>query len=129
LRNSHAERDHDEKMKKGEPMNKKSKRRNRQSGMSGGKSRQIIRTSPFLRAWKRLSSQVQKTVQQKIHLLAINPRHPSLQVHRLKRTHEPMWICYVSGTHRLLYRWQETTLVLCDVGKHRIVDHAHHKKK
>jgi mRNA-degrading endonuclease RelE of RelBE toxin-antitoxin system len=109
-------------------MNKKSKWHNRQSRKSSRKSRQIIRNPLFLRAWRRLSPQVQKTVQQKIDFLAVNPRHPSLQIHRLKHAREPMWVCYVSWTYRLLYRWQETTLVLCDVGKHRIVDHVHHQR-
>jgi mRNA-degrading endonuclease RelE of RelBE toxin-antitoxin system len=114
---------------KEKPMNKKSKQRNRQHLKNSSKGRLVRRTSLFERAWRRLPPQVQKTAQQKINILVVNSRHPSLQIHRMKRAQEPMWVCYVSWTYRLLYRWQDTTLVLCDVGRHRVVDRVRRQRK
>jgi mRNA interferase RelE/StbE len=88
--------------------------------------RSVRRTPAFQQNWQQLAPQQQRIVEQKIALLAANPRHPSLHVHRIKRqAADQVWECYVSTTLRLLYQQQQQTLWLLAVGKHALIDTVH----
>jgi hypothetical protein len=45
----------------------------------------IIASESFRRAWEELTPQMRGIVTAKIRLLVVNPGHPSLQVHKLRR--------------------------------------------
>lgn len=88
--------------------------------------RSVRRTPAFQQNWQQLPPAQQRIVEQKIALLAANPRHPSLRVHRVKRqAADQVWECYVSTTLRLLYQQQQQTLWLLAVGKHALIDTIH----
>lgn len=57
----------------------------------------------------------------KVQLLADNPFHPSLQVHRIRNT-DNKWECYVNVSHRIIYDREDGLLRLWRVGDHRIID-------
>ena len=85
----------------------------------------VLVSKSFQDAWQKLSAQQQRILIRKVALLRANPRHPSLKAHRLRRSTEDIWACYVSGTQRLLYRHTQGKLHLCMVGPHGIVDKIH----
>src|SRR5579885_1501754 len=91
----------------------------------GGKvmKRRIIRTPRFRAAYMRLPFETRKVVEEKIRLLAENPAHPSLQVHRLHHMKaQKIWICYISIHKRLLYHYKDNVVYLQDIGTHNIVE-------
>lgn len=83
---------------------------------------QISTTPRFQQTFAHLSKQAQRLVDKKIALLACNPSHPSLHAHRHRRSGPQMWECYLSLNLRLLYQIQQSTLLLCEVGSHAIVE-------
>lgn len=82
-------------------------------------------TKYFKQAFDNLQSQKQRIVKEKIDLLANNPRHPSLNVHRVRRSKSSIWECYIDDSMRLLYEIQKGILHLWDLGGHAIVDNVH----
>src|SRR5947209_7738107 len=84
---------------------------------------QVIATPGFLKAYQRLSLQMQRIVDSKIEQLVSNPAHPSLQAHRLRMAKaDKVWSCYISINKRLLYQYKDGKIYLWDVGEHAIVD-------
>src|SRR2546421_954194 len=85
----------------------------------------IVPTDRFWRNWGYLSVQARRTVATKVALLAENQCHPSLHVHRVRRSGGDTWECYVSASLRLLYQYRGGQLWLCDVGGHVVVERAY----
>jgi mRNA-degrading endonuclease YafQ of YafQ-DinJ toxin-antitoxin module len=85
----------------------------------------IVLTNRFRRNWEYLSVQARRIVATKVALLAENQCHPSLHVHRIRRSDKNIWECYVSATLRLLYQQREGQLWLWDVGGHAVVERAY----
>jgi mRNA interferase RelE/StbE len=87
---------------------------------------QVIHTQDFLKAYQQLSLKMRGIVDRKIELLAINPAHPGLQAHRLKRANaDDVWSCSISFSKRLIYQYRNSAIYLYDVGEHGIVDRVH----
>ncbi|GHO98640.1 hypothetical protein KSF_086880 [Reticulibacter mediterranei] len=82
--------------------------------------RQIIHTQTFRRALQQLAPDVQRSVQHKIAYLAIDPRHPSLHVQRV-RARPGTWMCSVSRTYRLLYHHVGHRLILQEIGRYPLL--------
>lgn len=82
-------------------------------------------TEAFLRAWRKLSPQLQEIIKVKVALLRVNPRHPMLRSHRIRRTDGVIWECYVNYSYRMLYQYKDDRLLLFDVGRHSVVDRVH----
>lgn len=61
-----------------------------------------------------------KVVHKAIGLLVENPRHPSLQAHRLVLAREGIWIGYISDGERILYEFKDNCLYLWSLGDHTI---------
>lgn len=78
----------------------------------------------FLRAWQQLPESEQKAVHTTIVRLHEHPKYPSLHVHAVKRA-PGIQECYVSQSLRLLYRREQATLYLLNVGSHHIIQRAH----
>lgn len=91
---------------------------------------QVLYTEEFLTVWFKLPSQKQRIIHKKVDLLVTNPRHPSLQVHRLKRADRAVWDCYLidSWPHRLLFMYLEGKILLVQMGSHRVVNRCHATK-
>lgn len=86
---------------------------------------EILATETVDQALRQLSEPMRKTVLSKIDLLAENPAHPSLQVHKLQKIKADIRECYITVNMRLLFDVKDGALRLWDLGSHSIVDHAH----
>jgi superfamily I DNA/RNA helicase/mRNA-degrading endonuclease YafQ of YafQ-DinJ toxin-antitoxin module len=83
----------------------------------------ILVSDKFLKMLGSLTDQQKRQVDQKIELLAENPRHPSLKAHRLTAWKaQGFWECYINDGDRLIYRQAQGALELHAVGKHAIID-------
>ena len=60
-------------------------------------SRKVIANQTFEKAFGKKPSSVQKRIIKAVELLAANPRHPSLQMHRIIGA-EGVWEVYVDRT-------------------------------
>lgn len=68
--------------------------------------------------------ELRKQVISAIRMLGTDPRHPSLQAHRIKNT-PGKWECYVNRDWRIIYDWDGPMLRLWKLGDHRIIDRVH----
>jgi superfamily I DNA/RNA helicase/mRNA-degrading endonuclease YafQ of YafQ-DinJ toxin-antitoxin module len=68
--------------------------------------------------------ELKKQVMDTIQRLGIDPRHPSLQAHRVKSA-PGRWECYVKRDWRIIYDWEGHMLRLWKLGDHRIIDRVH----
>jgi mRNA-degrading endonuclease RelE of RelBE toxin-antitoxin system len=90
---------------------------------------QFLKSIPFQRAWNRLPAEIQRKCLDKLHILAKNPRHPSLHIHPVRCMQDPTWICYLSKQYRLLFQYTENgEILLLTIGSHTIVDQIHKDK-
>lgn len=79
----------------------------------------LTRTEAFKDDFMLLSKIEQKQAAKALRFLAANPKHPSLQVHRLKGT--VFWEVYVNKDIRIIYEQNGDTLVLHAIGHHDIL--------
>ncbi len=79
----------------------------------------ILRTKPFDVDLMQLSFIEQKQVLKSIRFLAENPRHPSLQIHKVEGTN--LLEAYVNMDIRILFERSSDTILLKAVGHHDIL--------
>ena len=80
----------------------------------------ITRTDTCKKCYKRLPEEKKKKVIKQISLLAEDPSHPSLNVHRIKGTGS-IWECYVDRSYRITFERSEDEIILRVVGPHDII--------
>ena len=71
----------------------------------------------FVRAYDRLSPEMQKRVKRAMHLLDENWQHPSLRAKRLSG-HRDIFYARVDRNHRMTYERRGDLLILRNVGPH-----------
>lgn len=64
--------------------------------------------------------QNKKNVYKAVNLLLENPRHPSLNVHRLVQARDGIWVAYISDGDRVIYELKNNVLYLWNLGSHDI---------
>jgi len=74
----------------------------------------IILTEPFEIDFRKLSQNEQKQARKTLRFIADNPKHSSLQIHRLKGT--PFWEAYVNMDIRIIFERNSDTLILHAIG-------------
>lgn len=79
----------------------------------------IILTEPFESDFWKLSQTEQKQSRKTLRFLANNPKHPSLQVYRIKGT--SFGEAYVNKDIRIIFEQNSDTLVLHAIGHHDII--------
>ncbi|AEG61981.1 DNA helicase [Desulforamulus ruminis] len=79
----------------------------------------ILRTDKFVEEFLHLDSKEKKQVIKTLQLLESNPRHPSLQVHRIKGT--ALWEAYANKDIRVIYEQTGDTLLLLVCGHHDLL--------
>jgi len=79
----------------------------------------IILTEPFEVDFRNLLQVEQKQARKTLRFLADNPKHPSLQVHRIKGT--SFWEAYVNMDIRIIFERISDTLILHAIGHHDIL--------
>ena len=70
--------------------------------------------------YERLSRDAQLLVDKAILLLETNPRHPSLQIKKMKGT-KHVWEGRASISHRFTFEWEGNVITLRRVGPHDIL--------
>ena len=78
----------------------------------------VERTQRFKRDYKKLPQAVKQQFAKQIRFLLDNPRHPSLNAHKMQGG--PFWEARVSGDYRFIYDITEDTYILRRIGTHDI---------
>jgi superfamily I DNA/RNA helicase/mRNA-degrading endonuclease YafQ of YafQ-DinJ toxin-antitoxin module len=87
---------------------------------------ELVVSDDFLNDLGQLQPERSRQVMNKLHILADNPRHPSLQAHRLERIKtKNLWECYINQGDRLIFEPEGEKLRLWRVGDHQIIDRVH----
>ena len=81
---------------------------------------EIVLTQRLKDDYRSLSPSVQKKLKKQIQFLARNPKHPSLQIHRIQGT--PYWEFYIDRSFRCIFRQEGTVYYLLAAGPHKVVD-------
>lgn len=79
----------------------------------------IILTKTFEVNLQKLSKDEQKQAGKILRFLADNPKHNSLQIHRIKGT--SFWEVYVNKDIRVIFEQNSDTLILHAIGHHDIL--------
>lgn len=79
----------------------------------------IILTDPFKNDFFELAINEQKQTRKALRFLAENPKHPSLQVHKIKGT--VFWEAYVNKDIRIIYQQDGDKFVLHAIGHHDVL--------
>lgn len=78
-------------------------------------------TKRFDRIYRKKTSQEKARIQKTLAMLAENPRHPGLQVHRVLGT-RGIWECYVDDSSRITFEHSsESVLILRNNCRHDAV--------
>ena len=77
-------------------------------------------TKTFVRGYRKLPLEIQKTVDKQLELLVENPRHPSLN---LKKMQDPrgIWECRVSYFYRFTFQIGKDTYIFRKVVTHYLL--------
>ncbi len=79
---------------------------------------EIVLTEELKEAYQKLPSAIQKKFEKQLRILADNPRHPSLKIHRLNGE----WEFYIDIHYRCFFYREHSRYILLTVGNHKIVD-------
>jgi len=82
---------------------------------------EIVISDEFQTELDDLPADLKERALQKIEMLISNPRHPSLQAHKLVRA-PGKWECYFTNVHRIIYELDRNELRLWKIGDHSIID-------
>ena len=77
----------------------------------------FIETAHFKRAYRSLPEQAQGRLKEALRMLAVNMRHPSLRVKKIRGTKD-IWEARVSPEYRLTFQIIQDYLILRNVGHH-----------
>lgn len=80
---------------------------------------QLHYTQQFKQDYKRLPKNIQKTADKQLSLLIENPRHPSLQIRKLRS--DPtgkIWYGRISRDYRFTFEIEGEFYILRGIGKH-----------
>jgi mRNA-degrading endonuclease RelE of RelBE toxin-antitoxin system len=80
----------------------------------------FLTLSTFKKDYRRLPTEIQKQVDKALHLFAEDPRHPSLQVKKIRGT-ENIWEGRLSLAYRFTFNWESDLVTLRRVGTHDIL--------
>lgn len=83
-------------------------------------ARPVGTTPNFDRHFARKPRRLQEITRRKIEMLADDPTHPSLQIHRVEGA-DGVWEAYIDMTHRLTFEYREGGIVLRNNNGHEIL--------
>lgn len=78
----------------------------------------LILTETLREDYRRLPQHIQRKFDKQLRFLVQNPRHPSLNIHRLA----DHWEFYVDIHYRCIFQQDGDTYILKHVGGHELVD-------
>ncbi len=75
----------------------------------------------FVRQYKKLSTDLQEEIKEKINLLKDDPIHSFLKIHKLKGKLSGFWSCSVNYKYRMIFEYEsENAITLLVVGDHGV---------
>ena len=74
----------------------------------------------FLQEYDKLPKEIKKKVQKQITHLKDNPKHRSLQIHKLEGT--DFWEFYVDKGYRCIFKIEGNVYRLYYIGTHKLID-------
>lgn len=81
----------------------------------------LIFTRSFIRDYRKLPKEIQKQADRKLELLKVNRRHPSLRVHKIKKTNDVLEGS-ITKNCRFSFRIEYDSYILRRVGSHDIIE-------
>ncbi|MBN1874335.1 MAG: type II toxin-antitoxin system RelE/ParE family toxin [Anaerolineae bacterium] len=78
-------------------------------------------TDRLRKDYQNLPTAIQKKFKKQLRFLAENPRHPSLNMHRIRGTHN-YWEFYIDQSYRCIFRYENNVYYLIAAGPHKVVD-------
>jgi len=81
----------------------------------------IRRTRRFKKDYQKLSTDIQRRTDEKLRLLLLDRRYPSLRVHRVRGV-PGLWELSVTRNYRVIFEIERDCYVLLGVGPHDILD-------
>lgn len=79
----------------------------------------LLFTKHFVRCYRQLPQRIQKAADKQLELLLSNPKHPALQVKKMKDPRD-IWEARVTESYRFTFHIQGETYVLRRIGTHDI---------
>ncbi|MFQ6039810.1 MAG: type II toxin-antitoxin system RelE/ParE family toxin [Candidatus Poribacteria bacterium] len=81
----------------------------------------IRRTRRFKKDYQKLSTDIQRRTDEKLRLLLLDRRYPSLRSHRVRGV-PGLWELSVTRNYRVIFEIERDCYVLLGVGPHDILD-------
>ncbi len=81
----------------------------------------LVVTGPFERDFRSLPNDIQKRVEKTLRLLVVNPRHPSLRIHKMEPKEREIFEARVTQGYRLTFTVLSGALIVRRVGTHDIL--------
>jgi len=82
----------------------------------------IAFTKTFIHNYRKLSREIQKTLDKQLKILITNPKHPSLNIKKMNDPRE-IWEGRVTASYRFTFHIQKDLYLLRQVGTHDILKH------
>jgi mRNA interferase RelE/StbE len=73
------------------------------------------------KTYKDLPRPVQAKFKKQLRFLTTNPRHPSLNIHRIRGSND-YWEFYIDDSYRCIFRREGNVYYLVAAGPHKVVD-------
>lgn len=80
----------------------------------------LLFTKTFVRDYRKLPQDIQELTDKQLGLLLSNPKHPSLNVKKMKDPRE-IWEARITMSYRLTFQVAENTYILRKVGTHDVL--------
>jgi len=78
----------------------------------------LARTRRFKKEFESLPASIQERARKQLALLLTNPRHPSLQIKKMK---ENLWEGRITQHYRFTFRVEGETFLLVHIGTHDLL--------
>ena len=80
----------------------------------------LLFTKTFVRDYRKLPQDIQELTDKQLGLLLSNPKHPSLNVKKMKDPRE-IWEARITMSYSLTFQVAENTYILRKVGTHDVL--------
>ena len=80
----------------------------------------LARTQRFKKEFESLPASIQERARKQLALLFTNPRHPSLQIKKMKG-YENLWEGRITQHYRFTFRVEGETFLLVHIGTHDLL--------
>ena len=80
----------------------------------------LARTQRFKKEFESLPASIQERARKQLALLLTNPRHPSLQIKKMK-AYENLWEGRATQNYRFTFRVEGETFLLLRIGPHDLL--------